>query len=106
MNKEKLRKHLIAEQLVEIHSIIKTKDNDLLVDWYVKPNWYKNQEFGQLLLRPEINEKGELLFNVLDDEMMPKIYKEYIYSKLIEIILKNITDIIYVCDVFYCIKTV
>ena len=49
---------------------------DIIDNSSSKPNWYKNQEFGQLLLRPEINEKGELLFNVLDDEMMPKIYKD------------------------------
>lgn len=48
---------------------------DIIDNSSSKPNWYKNQEFGPLLLRPEINEKGELLFNVLDDEMMPKIYK-------------------------------
>ena len=45
-------------------------------------------QIGELVIHPMISEDG-IVFKTIDDEMMPKIYKEYIYSKLIEIILNN-----------------
>ena len=83
-----IKEKIIQEKLINIHNIRKLNNGYLIIEWFIEPNWYTNYQIGELVIHPIISKDG-IVFKTIDDEMMPKKYKEYIYSKLITILLNN-----------------